>query len=147
MKCRRSKLSRGSKLRGSVAGAAPLRSTTEPRHLAKTPQMPPAELRIDGHTEGSIHYAGTVVVGPTGAVTGAIHARAIVVEGEITGDLYAEETLRVSARARIVGDVQAPRLAVARGAQLRGKITMRRESGLETALDDIGVDDVLSREG
>lgn len=147
MKCRRSKLSRGARLRGSVAGAAPLRSTTEPRHLAKTPEAPSAELRIDGPTEGSIHYAGTVVVGPTGAVTGEIRARTIVVEGEISGDLYAEETLRISASARITGHVQAPRVALTRGAQLRGKITMRRESGQETALDGIAADQVLSREG
>ena len=105
---------------------------------------PPSELRIDGHTEGSIHYSGTVIVGPHGVVTGGIHATVILVEGEITGDLNAEETLRIASSARIVGDLRSPRVAVARGAQLRGKITMRRGSMPASDLDDLAVEFLLT---
>jgi cytoskeletal protein CcmA (bactofilin family) len=123
------------------------------RHQSAAPVTTPAaspsaalpELRIDGRTEGSIQYSGTVTVGPNGAVIGDICATVICVEGAITGNVYAEDALRVAASATIIGDLQASRVAVARGAQLRGNIAMRR--GLRPApdLDDQGVEALLTR--
>ena len=101
-------------------------------------------MTIDGHTEGSIRYAGTVRVGPQGSVTGEIHARMIIVEGAINGDLHAAETVRFLASARVVGDVQAPKVALMRGAQLRGRIVTRRQPEAETALDKYAVEAMLA---
>ena len=153
MKCRRSKSSPGSRLRGTSTNPGRAAAITARRHPARALEpssgegqgtAPPSELRIDGHTEGSIHYFGTVVVGLHGVVTGDIHATVILVEGEICGDLNAEETLRIAASARIVGDMQAPRVAVARGAQLRGKITMPRGPMPASVLDDLAVESLLA---
>ena len=153
MKCRRSTQSPGAKLRGSTAkairAAQPAsRSSADqapgPVPAAASASAPAAELRVDGRTEGSIRYAGTVIVGPLGAVRGDIIATAILIEGQVNGDLYAADTLRLAASARVVGDLQSPRVAVARGAQLRGRISMRRELAPATELDDQAVDQVLS---
>ena len=51
---------------------------------------------------------------------GDLHAAAIVVEGAVTGNVHAALALRIAASATVVGDMYAPRIAVARGAQLRG---------------------------
>lgn len=151
MKCRRSKNSRGSPLRGPGAKTArePPIARKQPRQAP--PAVPPvhdpvpaAELRIDGHSEGSIHHAGTVSVGPHGAVLGDIHATTIFVEGEITGNLQAASLLRVMASAKIVGDLCAPRIAVARGAQVQGNIRMRQNLALPSDLDDTAVDVFLT---
>jgi Polymer-forming cytoskeletal len=152
MKCRRSKSSRGSLLRGPGP-----KTTREPPAASKQRrQGPPAVpapahdavpavvLRIDGHSEGSIHHAGTVSVGPQGAVVGDIHATTIFVEGEITGNLLAALLLRVAAGAKIVGDLCAPRIAVARGAQLCGNITMRPRLSPPSDLDELAVDTLLT---
>jgi len=101
-------------------------------------------LRIDGQTEGSVNYAGTVSVGKQGAVLGDIYATAVFVEGAISGDVHAAETLHIASTATIVGDMYSPRVAVARGAQLRGNITMRPALLPPSDLDDGTVDILLS---
>jgi cytoskeletal protein CcmA (bactofilin family) len=107
--------------------------------------LPTVELRIDGRTEGSIQYAGVVIVGPRGSIAGNIRARIILVEGEITGNLSADEAIRVTATGRVTGDLQAPRIAAARGAQIKGQMFTRRNAEQEAALDDFAVDQVLAR--
>ena len=105
-----------------------------------------SELRIDSRTDGAIHYAGAVRVSAQGVFSGEIRAQIIAVEGEITGDLYADEAIRLAATARVHGDLYAPRVAVARGAQLKGRITMHRRAEPEAALDDLAVNQVLAGE-
>ena len=155
MKCRRSKSSPGARLRGTHAKAIRTAASDSRRHGGATPELPvatdtaptpAAELRIDGDSEGSVRYSGTVVVGPNGSVKGDIHATVIVVEGEVTGDLCAATSLRIGASARVVGDLQAPRVGVARGARLRGRISMRRGLEAATDLDETAVDRVLTAE-
>jgi len=153
MKCRRSKSSKGARLRNRKAVAAGVMPAAPPAAGASAAELassgnhsvvPPAELIIDGHTEGSIHYAGTVRVGPQGTVTGEIHAQAIIVEGAINGDLHAAETVRILASARVVGDVQAPKVALMRGAQLRGRIMTHRLPDAATALDNYALEAMLA---
>jgi cytoskeletal protein CcmA (bactofilin family) len=154
MKPRRNTLSRNGRPGASKAGAVGLLRAA-PRGLPATapgpapgvhdPSALPAELKIDGQTEGSIHYAGTVRVGPQGAVTGEIHAQTIIVEGAIDGDLHASTAVCILAGARVTGDVKAPRLALLPGARLRGRITMKRGPEPESVLDDRGVEALLTR--
>ena len=153
MKCRRSKNSPGAKLRGSNAKAIRTAHPASRRHGGEAPELPAAtgtaaaptaELRIEGQSEGSVRYAGTVVVGPHGSVKGDIHATAIVVDGEVTGDLCATTSLRIGPTARVTGDLQAPRVGVARGARLRGSINTRGALPPAADLDDQAVNQVLS---
>jgi len=153
MKPRRNTLSRDGRPGAREAGAAGMLRAA-PHGLPATapvpapgvhdPSAPPAELKIDGQTEGSIHYAGTVRVGPQGSVTGEIHAQTIIVEGAIDGDLHASTVVRILAGARVTGDVKAPQLALLRGGRLRGRITMQRKPEPESVLDDCGVEAVLT---
>ena len=152
MKCRRNKNSSGSRLRGGRASATRPTPVTGGQGGPVVAHVLPASelagsvsvLRIDGHTEGSIHHSGTVAVGPQGAVIGDIYAAMVFVEGAISGNVHATETLRIAASATIVGDLQSPRVAVARGAQLRGNITMRPSLTPPSDLDELAVDALLA---
>ena len=152
MKCRRSNGSRGSRLRGLSASASrqtPVSSTRQAQELAplliaSATSDSGSVLRIDGQTEGAIRYSGRVFVGPHGQVLGDIHAAEIFVEGSISGNVQATETLRIAASATIVGDMHCPRIAVMRGAQLRGNITMRAGLTPPSDLDESAVDTLLS---
>jgi cytoskeletal protein CcmA (bactofilin family) len=108
--------------------------------------MPGADtvLRIDGHAEKSIRHGGTVSIGPHGAVVGNIDALAVIVEGAVKGDIHAAQTLQIRASATIVGDLYTPRIAVARGAQLRGNIRMQPELTPPSDLDEPAVDTLLN---
>ena len=162
MKCRRSKTSRGARLR-ELAAEKLRRATAHPaqhagaavereparkgeQHSDALATSKPAELRIDGPTQGAIRYEGTVVVGPRGEVKGGITATAIVVEGSVQGDLQATQTLRIAASGSVVGDLSSPRVAVARGARIQGRVSTR--SGRPTAnvaeLDEHRVAELLT---
>lgn len=152
MKCRRQKASRGSPLRGPRQRPAHKSPATgkQPRPVAAAAAPMGKDgntdlvLRIDDHRTGPIQHPGTVAIGPQGAVAGDIDATEIFVEGTVTGDLSAFKVIRVAASAKIVGDLCAPRIAVARGAELQGGITMRQHLAPPADLDDTAVDTLLS---
>jgi len=156
MKCRRSKTSRGARLRELAAAKLRKAASATKRHVdaasgrepAGTAHAPAttAELRIDGATQGAISYEGTVVVGPHGEVKGGITATAIIVEGSVHGDLQATQTLRIAASGAVVGDLSSPRVAVARGARIQGRISTRggRNTANVAELDEHRVAELLA---
>lgn len=162
MKCRRSKTSRGARLRELAVAKLHKGTATASRHAGAASAREPArkggqhsqglapataaELRIDGPTQGAIRYEGTVIVGPLGEVKGGIIATAIVVEGSVQGDLQATQTLRISASGSVVGDLSSPRIAVARGARIQGRISTRagRHPANGTELDEFRVAELLT---
>jgi cytoskeletal protein CcmA (bactofilin family) len=82
-----------------------------------------ADLFIDGDVEGRVRLTnGRVTVGPNGRVQAEIEARQICVEGTVQGDLKASESAQLGAASKVVGNVHSPRIGVADGAQLSGKI-------------------------
>ncbi len=88
------------------------------------------ELRADedfvlqGRIEGSIHHTQNLTIGTDGVVKGDSRARSIVVEGTVEGDLYALESISIRPTARVLGNLLAPRVAIADGAQFNGKVDM-----------------------
>jgi len=156
MKCRRSKTSRGARLRELAAAKLRKTASATKRHADAASGREPAgtahapanasELRIDGATHGAITYEGTVVVGPRGEVKGGITATAIVIEGRVQGDLQATQTLRIAASGSVVGDLSSPRVAVARGARIQGRISTRggRPTANGAELDEHRVAELLA---
>lgn len=88
------------------------------------------ELRSDedfvfqGQIEGSIHHSQNLTIGTDGVVKGDSRARTIVVEGTVEGDLYALEYIDVRATAKVLGNLFAPRVAIADGANFNGRVDM-----------------------
>lgn len=81
------------------------------------------DLFIDGTLQGKIHITdGTVTVGPNGRVNAEIEAREIIVRGEVTGTLKAQERVQIWSSGRAIGDVQTRRIAIEDGAVLRGRV-------------------------
>ncbi len=116
------------------------------------------ELRADedfvlqGRIEGSIHHSQNLTIGTDGVVKGDSRARTIIVEGTVEGDLYALESISIRASARVQGNLLAPRVAIADGANFNGKVDMASaaraarsiaERQSTTLLDERAVDQVL----
>jgi cytoskeletal protein CcmA (bactofilin family) len=78
------------------------------------------DLEVLGFVEGEIAVGGDVTIDTTGIVGAGIHGRRLVVRGAVKGDLVGEESILLDAGARVVGDVRAPRVAIAPGALVRG---------------------------
>ena len=85
-------------------------------------------LTIEGQVEGKIELRNHILtVGSNGHVQAHIVAKSIVVLGQVTGNLTADEKVDVREKGSVEGDIVAPRVAIADGAKFRGSIDMRRE--------------------
>lgn len=85
------------------------------------------DLTIDGQVEGRIQLGQNVLtVGPHGKIKAEVFAKAVVVLGEVTGNVTATEKVDIREHGSVDGDIVAPRVAIADGAHFRGSIDMQR---------------------
>ena len=54
-------------------------------------------------------------------------AKAIVIEGQVTGDITASERVDIRDHGSVDGDLVSPRVAIADGAHFRGSVDMQRQ--------------------
>lgn len=84
-----------------------------------------AMLRVDGHLIGSISSeSGTLIVGTNGQVDANIAVSTATINGTVNGDVVATEKIQLGRTARVVGNIQTPRLTIEDGAILEGGCTM-----------------------
>jgi cytoskeletal protein CcmA (bactofilin family) len=84
-----------------------------------------AMLRIDGHLTGRVSSeSGTLIVGSSGKVDANIAVAAAIISGTVNGDIVATEKLELGRTARVVGNIQTPRLVIEDGAVFEGGCTM-----------------------
>lgn len=83
------------------------------------------DLIVEGRIEGKILLRQNMVtIGAKGRVAAEIHARAIQIEGEVDGNLTAEEQIVLRKSSRVRGDLVAPRVTIEDGARFKGSIDM-----------------------
>lgn len=78
------------------------------------------DLDVQGIVRGEISIGGEAIVDAGGMVDGNVTARRLVVRGAIKGDLLGRDAVILEDGARVVGDIRAPRVAIAQGALVRG---------------------------
>jgi cytoskeletal protein CcmA (bactofilin family) len=86
-------------------------------------------LRIDGIVEGDIQ-ADWVVVGESGKIRGNARTRGMVVGGAVEGNIEATEMVELREKARMAGEIHAPKLSVSEGALFDGQTRMQ-DNGAE----------------
>ena len=80
-------------------------------------------LTIDGQIEGTIEVGNhNLTIGSGATVKAHLTARTISVSGTVNGNLTATEAIALQASASVNGDIVAPRLAMADGATVKGKV-------------------------
>lgn len=96
-----------------------------------------AMLRVDGHLIGTVtSQAGTLIIGANGQVDANVLVAAAMINGTVNGDVIATEKLQLGRTARVLGNIQSPRLIVEEGAILEGSCSMlkARETQEEEAV-------------
>jgi cytoskeletal protein CcmA (bactofilin family) len=84
------------------------------------------DLTIEGHVEGKIELRDhTLTVGPNGRIKAQVFAKAVVVLGELTGNINASEKVDIRDNGSVDGDVVAPRVAIAESAHFQGSVDMQ----------------------
>ena len=84
-----------------------------------------AMLRVDGHLQGSVSSdSGTLLVGTNGQVDANVAVATAVVNGQVNGDIVASEKIQLGRTARVIGNIQTPRLILEDGALFEGSCSM-----------------------
>lgn len=84
-----------------------------------------AMLRVDGRLIGTVtSESGTLIIGTNGQVDANIVVAAALINGNVNGDIFATEKLQLGRTARVIGNIQSPRLIVEEGAILEGSCSM-----------------------
>jgi cytoskeletal protein CcmA (bactofilin family) len=96
------------------------------------------DLTIEGHVEGKIELRDHVLtIGPNGRIRAAVFAKAVIVVGEVVGNVTATEKVDIRDNGSVDGDIISPRVAIAEGAHFRGSVDMQRKAGQATPKPDI----------
>ena len=79
-------------------------------------------LRIDCHVSGAVHSpAGTLMMGETAELQGNIFVAVAIVDGFVRGDIRATERVELGSKARVIGNIETPALAIQPGAMFEGQ--------------------------
>ena len=96
------------------------------------------DLTIEGSVEGRIDLKDNVLtIGPNGKIKAEVFAKAVVVLGEVTGNVTASEKVDIRDNGSVDGDIASPRVAIAEGAQFRGAVDMQRAGAKPAAKPNV----------
>jgi len=84
------------------------------------------DLFIEGQVEGKIDLKDHLLtIGQNGRIHAEIHAKSVVVQGQVVGNIVATERVIIKENGSVDGDIVAPRVSIAEGAMFKGKIDMQ----------------------
>ncbi|MGH9946232.1 MAG: bactofilin family protein [Pyrinomonadaceae bacterium] len=90
-----------------------------------------AMLRVDGHLVGTVSSeSGTLLVGTNGQVDANVSVASALINGNVNGDISATEKIQLGRTARVVGNIQTPRIIMEDGAVLEGSCSMLKAKEL-----------------
>jgi cytoskeletal protein CcmA (bactofilin family) len=85
-------------------------------------------VRVDGIFKGDINLDGYLQLGESGRILGDIHVNYALVAGKIIGNINCRAMLHLIDGSMVMGDIQAGRLIIDKGAQIHGFCATRGES-------------------
>jgi cytoskeletal protein CcmA (bactofilin family) len=87
------------------------------------------DLTIEGKVDGKItlkdHH---LTIGANGRIMAEIHAKTVLVVGEVVGNVIADDKVEVASNGSMKGDIIAPRVVLADGARFKGTVDMERKA-------------------
>ena len=88
------------------------------------------DMVIEGSVEGTIDLPNNqLTIGADGTIRAEIHAKSVIVVGQVIGNIIGIERVEIQGSGRVQGNVTSPKLVVAEGAQLDGAIQMTGTGG------------------
>ena len=88
------------------------------------------DLTIEGQVEGKIELRQNVLtIGSNARIKAQVFAKAVIILGEVTGNVTASEKVDIRDNGSVDGDIVSPRVAIAEGAHFRGSVDMQRKAG------------------
>ena len=91
-------------------------------------------VRIDGKLSGEILSSGTLIVGESAIIKSLIHVADMIINGEVHGDIFAENKIEIKAPGKLFGNIQTPRLVIEEGVIFDGNCKMKDPEEKDLAL-------------
>ncbi|MFQ5678469.1 MAG: polymer-forming cytoskeletal protein [Gemmatimonadota bacterium] len=85
-------------------------------------------IRVEGHVEGSVKAAKSVVIGRDGVVDGDIETQDVVVAGRVAGTISADSRVELQESCRVEGDIRSRRIKLDEGGRVEGRLHMGSEA-------------------
>jgi cytoskeletal protein CcmA (bactofilin family) len=82
-------------------------------------------FRVDGQVTGKVVSDGELMVGDTGTVDGEISVAAVFISGTVKGQVKAARRVEISAKGRVLADIETPALVIEEGAFFEGSCSMQ----------------------
>lgn len=82
-------------------------------------------LHIDGTVKGSVKAIGknsALIVSELGVIEGDLHAPVIIINGTISGNVFASDYLELAENAKVEGDLTYKTLEMSVGAEINGRL-------------------------
>ena len=118
------------------AAPAPAQSAETPRRTTERATIGPSifikgdltgdeDLVIEGRVEGKVDLKqNNVTVGKNGRVRADVFGRVVTIEGEVDGNVFAQEQAILRQSGAIRGNITAPRVILEDGSRFKGSIDM-----------------------
>ncbi|MGH9147143.1 MAG: bactofilin family protein [Vicinamibacterales bacterium] len=85
------------------------------------------DLVIDGRVEGKVTLPGHLLtIGPQAKVLAEVVAKAVIVQGSVTGNVTASDRFEIRGGGSMTGDLTSPKVIMAEGSEFRGRVDMKR---------------------
>jgi cytoskeletal protein CcmA (bactofilin family) len=84
------------------------------------------DIRVDGTITGEIETTGTLYVSEKARVDGTIHARSLIIAGEVEGQVACSERLEILSGGTARGEIQTASLIVHEGAFIDSRFQMTK---------------------
>lgn len=81
--------------------------------------------RIDGRFCGEILSGGTLIVGESAIVRSQIRVADVIINGEVHGDVSAENKIEIKVPGKLFGNIQTPKLVAEEGSIFEGNCSMK----------------------
>lgn len=96
------------------------------------------DLVIQGRVEGKVELKQhNVTVGKSGRVKADILGKIISIEGEVEGNLLAEDKIIIRQSGKVRGNITAPRVNLEDGAKFKGSIDMDSKADKQRTLTEV----------
>ncbi len=81
------------------------------------------DMVLDGQVEGTINVRDhSLTIGPDADIRADIVGKIVIIRGRVKGQIIASEKIHIHETASIEGDVSSPKIVIADGARLEGRL-------------------------
>lgn len=94
------------------------------------------DLTIEGLVEGRIELQNhNLWIGPNGKAYAEIHAKSVIIAGNVIGDIFASEMVEIKLSGSVAGSITCPRVSLVEGARFKGRVDTEAQADTTLGVD------------